>query len=241
MAGLVLDLGQQDRLAAKQGARVIQLPSGCMPMISECACCAICLTMFDRYLAGIQSRGSILRSRETVSSKWASRSSPRWLVVMRSALLVACLFIYRSFGNLLYGGELDQTGMGATVTEQLAWSPLIGRRTPRRRGRPGYDLEAALRVAVEVFNERGYDGASMEDLSRRLGIAKSGIYHHVSGKEELLRLALDRALDGLWEAGELARGTGRARHRAAGDAGAGRGAGAGGAAALRHPAVAGAR
>jgi AcrR family transcriptional regulator len=76
---------------------------------------------------------------------------------------------------------------------------------PRRRGRPGYDLEAVLRVAVEVFNERGYDGASMEDLSKRLGIAKSGIYHHVSGKEELLRLALDRALDGLWEAADLAR------------------------------------
>ena len=76
---------------------------------------------------------------------------------------------------------------------------------PRRRGRPGYDLEAVLRVAVEVFNERGYDGASMEDLSKRLGIAKSGIYHHVSGKEELLRMALDRALDGLWEAAERAR------------------------------------
>jgi AcrR family transcriptional regulator len=78
-------------------------------------------------------------------------------------------------------------------------------RAPRRRGRPGYDLEAVLRAAVEVFNERGYDGASMEDLSKRLGIAKSGIYHHVSGKEELLRMALDRALDGLWEAAERAR------------------------------------
>jgi AcrR family transcriptional regulator len=75
----------------------------------------------------------------------------------------------------------------------------------RRRGRPGYDLESVLQTAVEVFNERGYDGASMEDLSRRLGIAKSGIYHHVSGKEELLRMALDRALDGLWEAAERAR------------------------------------
>jgi AcrR family transcriptional regulator len=76
---------------------------------------------------------------------------------------------------------------------------------PRRRGRPGYDLETVLRIAVEVFNERGYDGASMEDLSKRLGIAKSGIYHHVSGKEELLRMALDRALDGLWEAADRAR------------------------------------
>ena len=75
----------------------------------------------------------------------------------------------------------------------------------RRRGRPGYDLESVLQAAVEVFNERGYDGASMEDLSKRLGIAKSAIYHHISGKEELLRMALDRALDGWSEAAEQAR------------------------------------
>jgi AcrR family transcriptional regulator len=67
-----------------------------------------------------------------------------------------------------------------------------------RRGRPGHDLESVLRGAVKVFNERGYDGTSMEDLSRELGITKSAIYHHVAGKEELLRLATDRALDGLF-------------------------------------------
>jgi AcrR family transcriptional regulator len=66
-----------------------------------------------------------------------------------------------------------------------------------RRGRPGYDLDALLAVAVEVFNERGYDGTSMDDLARRLGVTKAAIYHHVSGKEELLRLAVGRALDGL--------------------------------------------
>ena len=75
----------------------------------------------------------------------------------------------------------------------------------RRRGRPGYDLESVLQAAVEVFNERGYDGASMEDLSKRLGIAKSAIYHHISGKEDLLRMALDRALDGWSAAAERAR------------------------------------
>jgi AcrR family transcriptional regulator len=67
-----------------------------------------------------------------------------------------------------------------------------------RRGRPGHDLESVLRGAVKVFNERGYDGTSMEDLSRELGITKSAIYHHVPGKEELLRLAVNRALDGLF-------------------------------------------
>jgi AcrR family transcriptional regulator len=66
-----------------------------------------------------------------------------------------------------------------------------------RRGRPGYDLAAVLTAAVEVFNERGYDGTSMGDIAARLGIAKSAIYHHVAGKEQLLSMSLDRALDGL--------------------------------------------
>jgi AcrR family transcriptional regulator len=74
-----------------------------------------------------------------------------------------------------------------------------------RRGRPGHDLESVLAVAVEVFNERGYDGTSMRELSDRLGIAKSAIYHHVTGKEELLRLALDRALTGLSAVADRAR------------------------------------
>ena len=69
---------------------------------------------------------------------------------------------------------------------------------PARRGRPGYDLESLLQVAVKLFNERGYDGTSMEDLSRKLGITKSAIYHHVPSKQELLRLAVDRALNGLF-------------------------------------------
>ncbi|WP_181874700.1 TetR/AcrR family transcriptional regulator, partial [Marinitenerispora sediminis] len=65
-------------------------------------------------------------------------------------------------------------------------------------GRPGHDAESVLRVAVQVFNERGYDGTSMEDLARALGVTKSAIYHHVAGKEELLRQSLDRALDALF-------------------------------------------
>jgi AcrR family transcriptional regulator len=79
------------------------------------------------------------------------------------------------------GGEIDVTA-----------EPSI------RRGRPGYDRESLLRVAVEVFNDRGYDGTSMEDLANRLGITKSAIYHHVPSKTELLRLAVNRALDGLF-------------------------------------------
>jgi AcrR family transcriptional regulator len=73
------------------------------------------------------------------------------------------------------------------VTEQAA-----------RRGRPGHSLESLLAVAVAVFNERGYEATSMDELAVRAGITKSAIYHHVPGKEELLRLAVGRALDGLF-------------------------------------------
>lgn len=67
-----------------------------------------------------------------------------------------------------------------------------------RHGRPAYDRDSLLEVAVVVFNERGYDGTGMEELARRLGLSKSSIYHHVSGKEELLELAVNRALDALF-------------------------------------------
>ncbi|WP_416237034.1 TetR/AcrR family transcriptional regulator [Streptomyces sp. RB17] len=70
---------------------------------------------------------------------------------------------------------------------------------PARRGeRAVYDRDSLLEVAVMVFNERGYDGTGMEELARRLGLSKSSIYHHVAGKEELLSLALTRALDALF-------------------------------------------
>ena len=70
--------------------------------------------------------------------------------------------------------------------------------TTGRRGRPGHSLDSLLDTAVAVFNERGYDATSMEELATRLGVTKSAIYHHVSSKVELLRLALDRALDALF-------------------------------------------
>ncbi|KAA1373065.1 TetR/AcrR family transcriptional regulator [Aeromicrobium fastidiosum] len=66
-----------------------------------------------------------------------------------------------------------------------------------RRGRPGYDQETVLRRAIDLFNRQGYDGTSMGDLAKELGLTKSAIYHHVPSKEHLLSAALDEALDGL--------------------------------------------
>ena len=66
-----------------------------------------------------------------------------------------------------------------------------------KRGRPGYDQQSVLRIAVDVFNRHGYDATSMGILADNLGISKSAIYHHVPSKGDLLKLALEHALGGL--------------------------------------------
>ncbi|MFE5670815.1 TetR/AcrR family transcriptional regulator [Agromyces sp. NPDC056523] len=67
----------------------------------------------------------------------------------------------------------------------------------QRRGRPGYDQQGILRVAVAAFNEFGYDATSMGVLADRLGLSKSAIYHHFASKDEILDRALDHALSSL--------------------------------------------
>jgi AcrR family transcriptional regulator len=74
--------------------------------------------------------------------------------------------------------------------------PAIGTSAPKR-GRPGYDREQVLAVAVTVFNEHGYDATSVADLTAALGLTKSALYHHFESKSAILELALDDALDGL--------------------------------------------
>ena len=83
-----------------------------------------------------------------------------------------------------------------------------------RRGRPGYDQQSVLAIAVDAFNQHGYEATSMGLLAQKLGITKSAIYHHVPSKGDLLRLALDNALDGLEAVFDDARaGTGPAEAR----------------------------
>jgi AcrR family transcriptional regulator len=66
-----------------------------------------------------------------------------------------------------------------------------------RRGRPGYDQQGILDVAVAAFNQFGYDATSMGVLADRLGLSKSAIYHHFASKDEILERALDEALTAL--------------------------------------------
>lgn len=58
-------------------------------------------------------------------------------------------------------------------------------------GRPReFDREEALRIAKEVFWQRGYQGTSLSDLVAALGIASARIYAAFGSKENLFREAI---------------------------------------------------
>ena len=59
--------------------------------------------------------------------------------------------------------------------------------------------EDILEAAAQVFRQKGYHGASMEDIARAVNLQKPSLYHHVSSKQDILLALLNRALELLLE------------------------------------------
>lgn len=55
------------------------------------------------------------------------------------------------------------------------------------------------RVAARVFYEKGYDGASMQDIAQAVGLTKAGLYHHIGSKDRLLFEIMNYGMDILKE------------------------------------------
>jgi len=53
-------------------------------------------------------------------------------------------------------------------------------------------------AAIELFRERGFDGATLREIARHAGMGASSIYRHVRSKEELLVDELARLQEDAW-------------------------------------------
>jgi AcrR family transcriptional regulator len=69
--------------------------------------------------------------------------------------------------------------------------------SPARPGRPrSFDTDHALDRALDVFWQKGYEGASLSDLTAAMGINRPSLYAAFGDKENLFRRVLDRYFSG---------------------------------------------
>jgi AcrR family transcriptional regulator len=76
--------------------------------------------------------------------------------------------------------------------------PMTGAQGKARkaRGRPrSFDREAALEAAMAVFWEKGYEAASISDLTEAMGVNPPSLYAAFGDKEKLFLAAVDRYLE----------------------------------------------
>ena len=52
-----------------------------------------------------------------------------------------------------------------------------------------------LRTATRLFQQKGYDATSMNDVAAALKLSKGGLYHHFQSKDEMLFHIMSHAMD----------------------------------------------
>lgn len=73
--------------------------------------------------------------------------------------------------------------------------------------------EQLVSIGREVFAERGFDGASVEEIAARAGVSKPVVYEHFGGKEGLYAVVIDREMLRLEKIVTESLKTGRSRVR----------------------------
>lgn len=91
------------------------------------------------------------------------------------------------------------------TTETTATHAVTPKAPPKPRGRPlSFDRDAALEQAMHVFWERGYEAASIADLTAAMGITPPSLYAAFGDKEKLFLEAIERYAMGPGSAGPRA-------------------------------------
>ncbi len=84
---------------------------------------------------------------------------------------------------------------GGLAARSRSWAPpTLPRLTEATPGENGGDVsrQTFLTAATRLINQRGYRGASVEDISAALNVTKGSFYHHNEDKDELVVACYDR-------------------------------------------------
>jgi AcrR family transcriptional regulator len=69
--------------------------------------------------------------------------------------------------------------------------------SPAASRRPSVAIGKVLDAAEQVFAERGFAGARIDEIAARAGLAKSHVYYHFAGKQQIFDALVEARLDEL--------------------------------------------
>src|SRR5712671_4810006 len=85
---------------------------------------------------------------------------------------------------------------------------------PSRRASARRRAPEIIEAAARVFAERGFHGATTQDIADVLGIRQASLYYYFPSKEGALELVCLKGVEGFFESAKaIARGPGSARER----------------------------
>jgi AcrR family transcriptional regulator len=105
---------------------------------------------------------------------------PRFVPDFASSLAHIHVLIYAATGRYLLAGDFKLMNMRPFTLSQ-----------PEPQVEPALDQRQIVQAALSLLDEVGFDGLTMRNLAKKLGIKAASLYWHVRGKHDLLGLLAD--------------------------------------------------
>jgi TetR/AcrR family transcriptional regulator, cholesterol catabolism regulator len=125
-------------------------------------------------------------SRKAAGAGVSQRRKTQWLVSLRATAFRGC---FRQAGRVdaISARRLTVLATPIKVSNERSSSPSMALSLPNPRDTEA-KLEHILRLSARIFAEKGFEGASIRDISRATGISLSGLYYYFDSKQKLLYL-----------------------------------------------------